>query len=331
LLLIRKNILLICVITISTQLHAQNDTIDDKTLNEVLITSKRKKEILFSSLDHYLLDFDISQTAKFLLLSKHKKYSLMSLNVRFESEQLIELNFRPKKLFRDCLGYVHILAVDSIYQIGFGADGGTLQIIESKPINLYVSILQHCVASNSSGSIFRQHKKGGVEYYIIPSSGGDAIEIHSVIDSMEYWGLADLKERDIKVKYFESLRSRPKYNPLFVIADTIYLFNHLDSILLKIDNIGNPFFKQKIDYFLNKNWASEIYVDKKTNRVYSLEIKNGLLTFARLSTDFKRIEKRVKITKHCYMNKIIIFDGFAYYLEKERENDSYNKLFRQKI
>lgn len=132
-------------------------------------------------------------------------------------------------------------------------------------------------------------------------------------------------------QFFEDFVLRPHYNPLFVSNDTTYIFDHVNGLRIRIDKKRKVIDKTVIDYHNEKRWKGEMHLDTKRKKFYSVQQRHGAQIFGLLSLDGKRIVRKTKITRHAYPEKVIVYNGFAYYVYRQFVDDNLNKLFRQKL
>jgi hypothetical protein len=124
---------------------------------------------------------------------------------------------------------------------------------------------------------------------------------------------------------------KPVYNPLFVKNDTTYVFDHVNDKVALLSDTGRYISEIPIDYHLNKYWEHKMLFDDKHQRFYTMEMKGGVQTYCMLSSNRFKVIRRVEIKEHAYPEKVIIYNGYAYYLYKVDLEDNLNKLFRQRL
>ena len=89
--------------------------------------------------------------------------------------------------------------------------------------------------------------------------------------------------------------------------------------------------KHSVNYHNERHWKGEMQLDSERNIFYTVEEKHGAQIFGRLSLASGEIIWKTKITKHAYPGKVIVYDGYAYYVYRQFVDDNLNKLLRQKI
>ena len=108
-------------------------------------------------------------------------------------------------------------------------------------------------------------------------------------------------------------------------------FDHVNGYMVRLNMNTDILEKQGIDYHNAKKWKGEMHLDKVQEKFYSVEEIHGAQVFGLISKNSRNVIKRTKITKHAYPEKIIVHNGYAYYVYRQNFDDNLNKLFRQKL
>ena len=350
-----KYIALLIFIHISSIALCQEDSVKVIELDEVRISFD--KEIAYSDGRYFITDFHVGQRGRFLLMKRFSKYIIYSLDERMNPKSELELDFKATKLFSDCLGYLHVLARDSIHQLELIDD--SLVIWQSSPIRFYNVYLKNCVGSNSAGMIYEKYKNYNqtVAYYQNLEKEQTRKRIYTVEDSVALRSTVEQAREIQGAAYFENLRGeeidsallqksrdafnntqfffkhvvRPIYNPLHVRKDTTHIFDHVNHRVVQLSDTGRFIAAIPINYHLNKQWEERILMDKLQQRFFTAEVKRGVHTYCSLSSKHFRIINRTRIDEHPHLEKVIVYGGYMYYLYKEDLEDNLNKLFRQRL
>lgn len=140
------------------------------------------------------------------------------------------------------------------------------------------------------------------------------------------------KREDFSRATFGTLHAlRQKYNALFTLEDTIYIFNHFDCKIDVLDQAGTHVRSIPITYHLRRNWDERIYVDRIRKEFYAVYMRNGVERLIRLGLSEDTQDSSAKITKHAYPEKVIVRNGVAYYTYKPNVDANLNKLYMQKL
>jgi hypothetical protein len=336
-------------------LIGQEDSLKFIELDEIKISYK--KEIAYGDKRYFITDFHVGDRGTFILMKRFSKYVIYHLDDNMEPKAKLHLNFRPTRFFNDCLGYLHIMARDSIHQLEIVSD--SLVVWESNSIHFYNTYLKNCVGANKNGMINKRYVNFNqtLAYYQDLKKDKTRKRIYTVEDSVALRSIIEqaqdlsgglpfefLKGQEldsIQLKYARERYNaqqfffrhvvKPVFNPLHVKDDTSYVFDHVNSKVVSISDTGAYLSGTPIDYHKSKYWEERLLYDKKQKRFYALEMKGGVHTWLLLSSKNFKVIRRTKITEHAYPEKVIIYDGYAYYLYKKDLNDNLNKLFRQRV
>lgn len=350
-------ILHLCILFACIQAKGQVDSLKQLRFDEIIITAQKSKQIAYSDEKYYIIDFHIDTSKTILLLTNLNKYYVYSLDYNMKKQDALRLNFHPTSLYLDCLGSLHIMSRDSMYQLEL--INKKLSIFERNSITLYKTFFKHCVAEIGSFVILKtlENENQSTVFTILEKGTRNTKELYRVEDSLlissamatkqalqnhEY--LIDLRMEEIdtgtlrrsrdqteKKDFFEQIVKRPTYHPLFVLTDTIYIFDHLNNISHIFDSSTNRIQSKNIHHHKLKNWDEQILMDPNQATFYSVSSTHGAKTLQKLNTLDLTIESNSKITEHAYPKKIIILDGYAYYTYREYVEDNLNKLFKQNL
>ncbi|MFK7784090.1 MAG: hypothetical protein AB8B56_03180 [Crocinitomicaceae bacterium] len=122
-----------------------------------------------------------------------------------------------------------------------------------------------------------------------------------------------------------------KYNSLFTLNDTIYIFNHYDCRLDILNQAGEIVRTVPITYHLKKYWDDEIHLDRVKKEFYAVYMLNGVQHLLRLGITEDSQDSISKITKHAYPEKVLVRNGYAYYTYKPNVDANLNKLYMQRL
>jgi hypothetical protein len=122
-----------------------------------------------------------------------------------------------------------------------------------------------------------------------------------------------------------------KYNGVFTLDDTIYVFNHYECKIDVFNQAGELVRTIPITYHLNREFNDRIYMDRVRKEFYAVYVKNGVQRLIRLGLTEGSQNTSAKITKHAYPEKVVIRDGVAYYTYKPNFDANLNKLYMQQL
>lgn len=337
-----------------------NEKTNDLPITEV--TAIHKPETLVGKPLYGIYDFDFYEDKLVLLTSKNElKRSEIRLTDysgnEFMSLPVPEFAGPAQKFFHDYLGYTNLLCKDTILRIEISDSFFLITGISKKdyeralrPVtdtaygNLYYSN-QHPDYPAFNYYYFskndpKNHKllftvtdkylmdQYNFEYYYLPPRG--QLEARRLADQLKVDKhiVAAIMSGFTRSKFYE-----PLYAPLFILKDTICLFNHINDRIFHFDKENALIDSVTINYHHPKNWHTwkkQLYVDDSENKVYAL-FKNGPMVSLKLidhqSGKISGVHKFTNITA----DKIKIKDGYAYYIYRPFESTQEKFLYREVI
>jgi hypothetical protein len=350
--------LFIVSLLMSQLVFSQEDTLRVQQLDEMVVSFK--KEIAYGDREYFITDFHVGVRGRFVLMKRFSKYRLHYLDENMQAISQLDIDSRGKrlKLYEDCLGFLHLMAPDSLHQLEVLNDKEVV-IWESNPISVYHRFLKNCIASNEEGMITKKKLNFSqtTAYYQQLQSQNTHKRLYVVEDSTErkllesqfkdlpnafMYDAKHISEIDSKTlgvarnaynqeQFFFRHVVKPTYNPLFVKDDTTYIFDHVNDKVALLCDTGRIIREIPVDYHLTKHWEDKVLFDNSHERFYTMEEKGGVQTYCMLSSTSFKVIRKVDITEHAYPRKVIIYNGYAYYLYKADLEDNLNKLFRQRL
>ncbi|MCJ8291684.1 MAG: hypothetical protein HRT58_04835 [Crocinitomicaceae bacterium] len=354
-----KRLLLLILITFGIQLTGISQ-IDStyQDIEEVFVSSKRKKTIAFEDPKYYIVDFTVSETRTILLMKNFGTYFIYELDEDMNFRHKLRLKVNANSLFYDCFGNTHVVTRDSVYFILNDSFG--LFLTEVHPRVRFMSAMKQCAGRTSEKIIFEMRTVTeeyqtfytvdidsgyrNIIYQINDSTIAESLRDASILKQMDDLQIGDAqrnkeasvsKKRADKTQNSRGLFSRKikpqKYNPLFVVDDTLYIFNHAEGRIDQMDDKGNLIDSREIDYQFKKGWKNIVYSDKGRKKFYAVWMRNGAQNLIGLALTEDEQDFGVKITKHAYPEKVVVRNGFVYYAYKPNYDANLNKLYRQKL
>ena len=324
----------------TTVAFAQVEDTTFQEIDEVTISSRKKKKIVFKDPKYYIVDFSISDTNAFLLMKNLGKYYLYELDEDMQFINKLRIKMNANSLFQDCFGNTHLVTRDSVYFILNDQFG--LFLTETHPRKKFMAAMEKCVGTTLE-KIVMEKKTIEEEYqtfYTVDIDSSYRNLIYEINDSTlthrakyeENPPKEGICEVRVKKRYRIKQFVKPqKYNPLFVVDDTLYIFNHYEARIDELDENGDLLTSLKINHHNKKGWRRLVYSDLTRKRFYAVWVKNGAQHLIGLALDEEEQNFSAKITKHAYPEKVIVRNGYAYYTYKPNVDANLNVLYRQKL
>ena len=94
-----------------------------------------------------------------------------------------------------------------------------------------------------------------------------------------------------------------------------------------LDEIGTT----NIVFNKNRNWKEKIFVDEKTNKIYTIFKKAGISRLYEINKQTGKLGKSTEIPNFKWINKIIIYDGIIYFMYRKNSTLELMRLFKLPI
>jgi hypothetical protein len=339
---------------------------DIHELKEVVIKAN-KIEPFFRDEHYTIRDYEIDSGLVYLLVyrSRISKEELICKNLQGDTVARSGiLSFTPVALFKDCLGYLHVIGTDSIFQVY--RMNKALEMSVGVSTAKFNEVLSNCVASTEKILFFKStfNMGQGVMYYGINRTNKEKKVLSMVTDEYKlkmlrrnpadaYHMSSDLPggrtiSNGLDVENTPSTSMdrasfdewnwvhkalyRPMKTALYRIGDFICIFDIPMKQLEFYDIDGNFSFKLKINIELIKEgkWTCDILLDETQSIVYTTFQKSTGTTLYRIDLNTGDLHK-ILTTIHPYPQKISIYKDQVYYLYS-RMGDPDNKiLFREDL
>ena len=331
------------------------------TLDSVDIFSKTKPDTVFGTNKFSVIDFDFHED-KYILLTVDRKTDKPFVRLADEGQHILSSFPVPKEageikeLFHDFLGYTNVICKEAIYKVRVKGDKISLA---SLPVEDYNSMIRPVIDTINNQLLFSNYSRdfpmfSYMSYNIRDSSRKTLAEVEDA-DLMhayrfEYYSLkpADrLLARNLADDYgmdkhqvaalltgfTHSMFYTPLYAPLYVIGDTIHVFDHYKDCLFHLDKAGKKIDSVKIGYHHPKNWRdwkNVMLKDMIDNSIYAVYDSNGHKYMKRINYRNGKEEGKYKIIHHS-AEKIKIRDGYIYYVYRPFESGQEKFLYMERV
>jgi hypothetical protein len=134
-------------------------------------------------------------------------------------------------------------------------------------------------------------------------------------------------------KFTESLYYKPMYAPVFVVRDTIYLFDHYRDLLRSYTSFGLPIDSVPlVHHKLSKpyKWQKQVLQDTKTGELYSIAMEGNKSVLMKIDCKTGGVINSQKLY-FSYPENIKVHNGLVYYLYRPFESLQKRFLYSEKI
>lgn len=344
----------ILVLAASTRTNAQKIY----ELPGVTVSDGRKVDTVFGTWKFSVADYEFYEDK--LILLAFGKSMRQSQVVLTDARQKILSSFRipdeSKELYKDYQGHINIICTDHIYRIKIKND----QIgLASLPVEDYRKFIMPCLDSIQNNIYFSNYDRDYPEfsYYAYNTSDSSLGNLRTIADrealkgyNMEYYFLKP-KERVQAWKFAaeygvdkhrvaaamsgltSSMHYTPLYAPLFVLNDTVFVFDHYSDAIFSYDRKGALLDSVHIAYHHPKNWREwkhKLIVDELSNEVYALYQKGGYYYLKNIDIHTGKIKSSFKLFFQ-YTDKLKVRNGYVYYVYSPFESLQEFFVYRESI
>jgi hypothetical protein len=294
-----------------------------KTLPEVVISGKTRYEPFFREARYAVLDYEISNDTVFILVYQYylSQSELICKNLNGDTiAQSGRLSFVPKKLFRDCLGYVHVLSSDSAYQVY--TMGGKAELVYAVSVNRFNEVLGDCVLSTPDLFFFKKSSDNGLglDFYSIDRKTLRKQMVSSIKDSIKELmsrrnpddmallrskKIPDSRDDFVRWSFIHKIQYRPISSEMFRIGNYLCIFNNTDGTIefYLPDGTYSMKLKMKLEEVPDARWTKEILTDDAKEKAYTLFIRNGMCTLYRIDLNTGQLFRTLQIS-HEFPQKV---------------------------
>ena len=317
-----------------------------------------KPEIVFKSAKINIADYEFYED-KFLFLVYGKRLNKDS-EIYFvdEKETIISKHFvpgEPVELYADYLGNVNLICKTAIYRVE--VQNNKLSIYEL-PMDEFNQLIKPIVDTLAESIIFsdflRQFPR--FKYYAFNREDTTVSVIKEVVHkdmdwkyNFEYHFLSNADKQFAKrmakrLKGFDKFDVAASmtgfssgflyetvYAPLFVINDTINIFDHSESKIWKFINDtvevgGIPFNYHKPTK--KNSWKRQLIMDEVNGKLYGVFLKNGYYYLKEINSNTGEIVNEKKLT-YQFVSKLKVKDDYVYYTYKPSQTLQKKFLYKE--
>jgi hypothetical protein len=330
-------------------------------LDTVAIKPNYKPDTLVYSGRFSIYDFDFYED-KYILLTSEKNLDKAELKLADQNGKILNTIKIPesageaKELFHDYMGYTNVVCQYAIYRIIIYENRCMIFSLNAKDFNSFVKPI---IDTINNKLIFSDYWKEypSFNYYsydqkekkkdpLISITNEDLLGIYNMeyyymkprqrLDAME---IADEYKIDKKVAaalmtgFTKSLFYDPLYAPLFILQDTICVFDHYKDALFHFDKQGRKIDSIAISYNHPKNWREWKHLmlkDDIENTIYAVYAKDGHKYLKLIDHRDGKDKGKYKLIFHSG-DKVKVRDGYIYYVYRPFESTQEKFLYRERI
>jgi hypothetical protein len=330
-------------------------------MDTVSIYSSFKPDTLVGSPKYSIYDFDFYED-KYILLTAPKSLEKAELKLADASGKIITTYAVPKEggeakeFYHDYMGYTNLVCKNYIYRINMYHERFVLIPLSIQDVNAFIKPI---VDTINGKIIFSDYWKEYplFNYYSFDERDSLKQRIHTVEDEelmhaykFEYYSLMPkekLAARRLAMElktdkhivaslmsgFTKSMFYEPLFAPLYIIKDTICVFDHYKDKLYHLNRNGAKIDSVTINYNHPKNWKewkNKMLKDDIENLIYAVYEKNGHKYIKRINSKTGKEEGKYNLQFHS-ADKLKIHDGYAYYIYRPFESTQEKFFYREYI
>jgi hypothetical protein len=301
--------------------------------------------------DHYaVLDYEIDSNMVYLLIFRQylSKAELICKSIYGDTVATsTPFYFKPARLFKDCLGVLHVLSHDS----GFQVFRQEKQLHLIHPVNLkkFEDVLKNCVAATPEILFFQKTTDHGlgVEYFGVNRKTflknpitriGDEKKMKMLrrnskdAELLESTTHPDSRDDFVTWNFIHKILYRPIKTSLYRVGDYTCISNTPERQMEFYDIAGNFSYKLalKTDQVKDGVWTSDVLIDERSGKVFTTFVFNGRYSLYEIDLNSGMLKKRLTLF-HYYPEKVRIYNYFVYYLYDAPGDPDNKRLYRQKL
>jgi len=318
---------------------------------EVLITGKRLPVSISDQQDIYVVDYDFYDNHILLMghPGKRSTQTILILMDRMGKRILKKEINKGVNLYRDPFNNLHLLTADSAFQLYY--DGTDIQFLYATDKEKFMSSFPEFLELYKGKVILRQYgfDDQALLYYFFNVESNTiqrfwaaaTPEIYNRVDGLltsipitpngkgtSRFNLFNADERFIKMAFYA-----PIFCPLQIIKDTIYIFNFTSDLIETYGVRGFPVDTPTAMYFHHTDdWQKRLYNDQVTGKIYTHFIKNGISQLREINVKTGQLtDQIINIPDFAFISKILVNDGYLYFLYQEKQYPHFMRLYRMVI
>jgi hypothetical protein len=330
-------------------------------LEPVVIRAKPKPDTLVYSGKFSIYDFDFYED-KYILLTAENALNKAEIKLADQYGKVLSTTKIPveggiaKELYRDYMGFTNVICENYIYRIQVYHDKFIIFALRPEDFN---SLVKPIIDTVNNKFIFSDYWKEYplFKYYsydpgikkqdeLITITNADLLAMYN----MEYYymkprqrlealEMAETYKIDKNVAaalmtgFTKSLFYDPLYAPLFILQDTICVFDHYKDMLFHFDKNGTKLDSVAISYNHPKNWKEWkrlMLKDDIENSIYAVYDKNGHKYLKLIDHHNGKDKGKYKLIFHS-ADKVKVRDGYIYYVYRPFESTQEKFLYRERI
>ncbi len=317
-------------------------------------------EIVLKSAKISIADYEFYED-KYLFLVYGKRLNKDSqIYLVDEEEQIISKHFvpgEPVELFTDYLGNINLICKRAIYRVGIQNDKVSIFELPLEDFNQLIKPIVDTLESSILFSDFlRQFPR--FKYYAFNTEDTTMSIVKEVVHKDMDWKynfeyefltnsekqfakrmanrLKDFDKYDIAASmtgFANGFLYQTVYAPLFVINDTINIFDHSEGKIWKFVEDTIEAGEVPFTYHNPKkksSWKRRLIMDEANGKIYAVFLKNGYYYLKEIDSSSGKVVAEKKLT-HQFVAKLKMKDGNIFYTYKPKQTLQKKFLYKERF
>ncbi len=330
-------------------------------LDSVLVYATHKPETLVGKPNYSIFDFDFYED-KLIVLAAERSLTNAKIQLSNYEGKIISSYNLPKEageakyFFHDYEGYTDVICENAVFRLDVLGDQLLPLLFKPDDFKKFVEPIEDTAntfiytrAYWDKYPLFNYHylkNNDTIDRLLRTITNADLLKLYN----LEFYYLTPKQQVEARqmAAYYkvdkhiiaalmsgftQSLFYEPLYAPIFILKDTLCIFDHHSDRLYHYNKQNKIIDSVNISYHHPKNWREwkrQLFVDEVTNNVYAFFSKDGRHYLKQIDFQTGKEIKTYSL-KHHSAEKIKIKDGYVYYVYRPFDSTQERFLYREKI
>jgi hypothetical protein len=329
-------------------------------LPEFTATSHAGPDTVIGNWHFFIEDYIFADSGRYILLTFEKSLKSAKVMLADNSQKIISQVAVPVEaieLYKDYQGNINVMCKDSAFRVHIFPDKHLA--LMALPYRDFCDRMLPCEDTLGGKIIFSNYNRDypAFSYFTYNPADTSVSLLRGIVDKellAQYnWEFDYLLPKDRlyarKMEAYTGIDKRiiaatmtgfpksiyytPLFAPMFVVHDTICVFDHYSDSLFLYDRSGKQIHASKIDYHHPANWKEwdrGMHQDEVTGEIYARFEKGGFYYLKRIDIKTGKITGTFKIASQ-YAKHIHIKNGDVYYIFRPTESIQKKYLYKERI
>jgi hypothetical protein len=326
----------------------------------VTITANTGPDTVIGNWHFFIEDYLFYDSGQFVLLTFEKNLKSAKVMLVGDEQHIISTVDVPVEainLYKDYQGFYNVMCKDSAFRIHVFPDRHLS--LMALPYHEFCDRMMPCIDTIGGKILFSNYNRDYPQfsYFSYQPRDTSVFQIRKITDvdllSQYNWEFDYLNPKDRlyarKMEAYTGIDKRiiaatmtgfpnsiyytPLYAPLFIVHDTVCVFDHYSDSLFLYDKNGVQIHASKIDYHHPANWKDwdhMMHQDEVTGEIYARCEHGGFYYLKRIDIKTGKVTGTYKLVNQ-YAKHLRIKDGNVYYIYRPTESIQKKYLYKERI